>query len=52
MFREREFQTRVLTTLDHYLAALRDEREAVKTQIDAGLAEPDRNKYIPDYPVN
>lgn len=50
MFREREFQTRVLKTLDHFLAALRDEREVVKAQIDAGLADPDRNKYIPDYP--
>lgn len=49
MFREREFQTRVLTTLDHYLEALRHERDGVQQQIAAARDDPSRIKYIPDY---
>lgn len=50
MFRERDFQTRVLTTLDRYLEVLREERDGVQSQIDAALHDPARIKYIPDYP--
>ena len=50
MFREREFQTRVLTALDRYLEVMREERDGVRLQIDAARDDPARIRYIPDYP--
>lgn len=50
MFRELDYQTRVLTTLDHYLDALCDERDAVQPHIDAASDDAAKVKYIPDYP--
>ncbi len=50
MFRELNFQTKVFDMLDKYLATLSYEKEAVQESIDAAVMDPEKAKYIPDYP--